>query len=72
MVLKYVINSTMAIQKTIMYHYNTSIMMTTYFLFESKERVVWKFDRPSGYMSQFRLGSYNAKMFKDHVRVSKV
>lgn len=71
MVLKYFIVSTMAIQKTIMYHHNASIMMMAYFLFGSKERVVWKFDRPSGYVSQFLLGSYNAKMFKDRVRVSK-
>ena len=33
--------------------------------------MVWKFDRPSEYVSQFFLGSYNAKMFKDSVRVSK-
>ena len=32
---------------------------------------MWKFDRPSGYVSQFLLGSYNAKMFKDRVRVSR-
>ena len=36
MVLKYVIVSTMAIQKIIMYHHNTSIMIMTYFLFGSK------------------------------------
>src|ERR1700737_2588432 len=71
MVLKYFIVSTMAIQKTIMYHHNASIMMMTYFLFGSKERVVWKFDQPSGYVPQFLLGSYNAKMFKDRIRVSK-
>ena len=67
MVLKYVIVSTMAIQKTIVYHHNTSIMMMAYFLFGGKERVVWKFDRPSGYVSKFLLGLYNAKMFKDRV-----
>ena len=71
MVLKYVIVSTMAIQKTIVYHHNTSIMMMAYFLFGSKERVVWKFDRQSGNESQFLLGSYNAKMLKDRVRVSR-
>ena len=70
-VLKYVIVSTMAIQKTIMYHHNTSVMMMTYFLFGSKERVMWKFDQPSGYVSQFLFESYNAKMFKDRVWVSK-
>ena len=31
MVLKYVVVSTMAIQKTIVYHHNTSIMMMAYF-----------------------------------------
>ena len=71
MVLKYIIVSTMAIQKTIIYHYNISIMMMAYFLFGSKERVVWKFDRTIRYVSQFFLGSDNAKMSKDCVRVSK-
>ena len=70
-VLKYVIVSTMAIHKIIMYHHNTSIMMMAYFLFRSNEKVVWKFDRPSGYVSQCLLGSYNVKMFKDRVRVNK-
>jgi hypothetical protein len=57
--------------KTTMYHHNTSIMMMAYFLFGSKERVVWKFDRPSGYESQFLLKSYNAKKFKDRIWVSE-
>jgi hypothetical protein len=72
MVLKYVVVSTMAIQKTIMYHHIISIVMMAYFLFGSKEMVVWKFDRPSGYVSQFLLRSYHAKMFKDRVRVSRL
>src|ERR1700737_1246676 len=71
MVLKYFIVSTMAIQKTIMYHHSASIMMMAYFGFGSKEGGVGQFARPSGYVSQFLLGSYNAKMFKDCVRVSK-
>jgi hypothetical protein len=33
--------------------------------------VVWKFDRPSGYVSQFLLVSYSARMFQDRVRVSR-
>ena len=71
MVLKYVIISIMAVQKTIIYQHNAAIMMMAYFLFGSNERVVWKFDRPTGYVSQFLLGSYSARMFQDRLRVSR-
>jgi hypothetical protein len=33
--------------------------------------VVWKFDRLGGYVSQFLLGLYSARMFQDRVRVSR-
>jgi hypothetical protein len=61
----------MVVQKTIIYHHNAAIMMMVFFLFENKERVVWKFDCLGGYVSQFLLGSYCARMFQDRVQMSR-
>ena len=41
-----------------------------FFVWEQR-KVVCKFDQPSGYVPQFLLRSYNAKIFKDRVRVNR-
>ncbi len=60
MVLKYVIVSTMAIQKTIMYHHNTSIMMMAYFLWR---RSLYEANRVSalswGHITYYNLTASN-------------
>jgi len=72
MVLKHVIVSIMGNQKVIMHQHNGAIMIMTFILFGSKEKMVWKFDRLGGFTSQFLLASYSAKMFKDRVRVCRL
>ena len=42
--MKHVIVSTIAIQKVIIYQHNASIIMMAFFIFGSKEKIIWKFD----------------------------
>ena len=61
----------MAVQKTIIYQHNVAIMMMGFLLFGSKERVVWKFNRPNGYVSQYFFGSYSTRMFQNRLRAGE-
>ena len=71
MVMKYIIVSVMVVQKTVIYQHNVAITMMAFHLSGSKERVVWKSDRPNKYVSQYLLGSYNTRMFQDCLRVNR-
>ena len=72
LVLKIIIVSIMAVQITVIYQHSVAIMMVTFLLFGNKERMVWKFDQPSGYVSQYLLGLYTARMFQDRLQVSSL
>ena len=54
--------------ETIVYQHNVAIVMMTFLLFGYKE---WKFDQPSGYVSQYLLELYSARMLQDHLGVSR-
>ena len=38
--------------------------------FRVRERIVWNFERPSGFVDRYLLGLFTEKMFKERTRVS--